>query len=522
MRKSTRYYFLALVVTLSLWKVNDSGGFSPDYNSGSILTPPPPLNVPTIHPNMLVRDPAIYAHYNSAYLVFKDTASLTNFPTTYATAQNDSVGEWQDLAGSWTLTTTSTSTAGSYNTAGSSNSVQGLASVIFNQSTGLASTTGFWDPLIASGYTIIILTKPQGTTSNYRILINNLSSGSYYFGFRPRVSTFNSMVSNINTTPLSTSFSNVNTGNQDDAALTGNSSVYQNGVALYWTVSSTNFVTQGVNGTELGRQQASSGATGGALGVGDGAAFGFPGQSPMVDINIYRGVMTQTQIRTETSRILSLGTIQTPLVICDWNSFGIGYIPSAARNDYSCPAFQKALLGNPNTVQLSVSGQTTLQKVTASLPTVKLLANQNSYRKTAYLLWEGTNDMHSGTGNKDAATAWANYAVMITSAAQYGVRDIFVGTVICRNDGQTFEDRRLEFNALVRNNAPAIGSAYGVNVNVVDIPVLLPQYNVTTSTANTVYYVDGVHPSKNGYAAIANEWAKAIQNQWYKETTVGF
>lgn len=527
MRKSTRYYLLALVVTLSLWKVSDSGGFSPDYNSGSTLTPAPPLNVPTLHPNMIARDPVVYAHYGAS-AVFSDlvTQDLNAFPTNYAMTEGAVVGVWQDSISSWTASTSSATANGYYCLATGTNSVQGLPAVQFNKTGGLLTKSGFWDPLTANGWTAIVLSKPGTSSTTYRVMASNTGSVDYYFGYRPRVGGYNTWGANINTTIASFTYGTAKTGNMEDAPLTingtANGTSYENGTTHFVTVSSTGFVQVGLNGYVMATAQASTTKPSGKLQLGDGGVTGFPMSGPMADITFYQGVLTDAQLKKECSRIQSLGTAPTPLVIVDWNSFGGGYNNSYLRNELAAPFYMKSLLNNPNVIQFSISGDTTFGKITNTLPGLKLFGNNQSYRKVAYLLWEGTNDMHSGSGNKTAAQAWANYQIMITSAAQFGIRDIFVGTVICRNDGQTFEDRRVAFNALVRNNAPALGASLGVNVIVVDIPVLLPQYNVTTSTANPTYYVDGIHPSRQGYSLINNEWAKAIQTQWYKETTIGF
>lgn len=458
----------------------------------------------------------IASRYNAMYCFQEHAAQATA-----CLADGDRVGTMVDLAGGFDATAAATDTTRGTLKLGA-NGVAGLPAVEFAATTQKLSTaTGFWDRFESTGVTIMALVKMGGTNA-YRVLAGKVGAQYPYFAMRNRVGGYEN-VQMAMTAVCDAPIYNVKTGNANDAALAGNASVLENSTVIWGTISSAKVLAAGRAGKSITSGTAGSGTLAGALLLGDGGVTGVNAQMVFHELRFYTGVLSAAELEEESSKLMSLGTDPSPLIIVDGNSFGTGYYSSSSKIMSDSRTLLRGFLNNTvlpgstiNCIDMSVSAQTTATKVTNSPPTLNLVGNYNSTRRVAYLLWEATNDMASGGGgDKTAAVAWANTLALITSARAAGIRDIFIPTVFVRsavNAGATFEARRLEYNALVRANAGTAGAV------VVDLVSIFPELDLTANITDTTILNDQIHPTPKYYAKINYEFAKAIHNRWSQST----
>jgi hypothetical protein len=426
-----------------------------------------------------------------------------------------------DLAGGFNLAAAATDTTrGTFNLTGS-DLVGGLPSVTFAATTQkLISGSTFWDRFESTGVTIMALVKMGGTNA-YRVLCGKSGAQYPYLAMRTRVSGYET-VQIANGVVCDAPIYNAKTGNANDAALTRNLTSFENTSVVWGSISATKVLQSGRGGTPITTGVAGSGTLAGALLLGDGGVGGLNAQMPIHEICFYTGVLTQDELNAEAKRLMSLQTIMPdPLILIDSNSFGMGYYSGAENRTSNAETLLKANLSylgvsgsTVNTINLSISGQTTTSKLGISPATLKMIGDFGSYRKVAYILWEATNDMQAAGGDKTAAQAWANTLSLINTAKAAGISDIFVPTVFVRsaaNAGAGFEARRLEYNALVRANAPAAGAI------VVDLVGIFPELDLTANITDTTILNDQIHPTPKYYAKIYYEFSKAIINTWFKQ-----
>lgn len=458
----------------------------------------------------------IASRYNAQFCFQEHTA-----PATACLANGDRVGTMIDLIGGFNLAAAATDTTrGTFNLTGS-DLVGGLPSVTFAPTTQkLISGSTFWDRFESTGVTIMALVKVAGTNS-YRVLCGKNGAQYPYLAMRNRVSGYEAVQIAMGVTCDSPIY-NASTGNANDTALARNSSSFENTTVVWGSISSTKVLQSGRGGTPITTGVSGSGTLSGALLLGDGGVGGLNAQMPIHEICFYAGVLTQDERNTEAKRLMSLQTIMPdPLILIDSNSFGMGYYSGAENRTSNAETLLKGNLNylgisgaTVNTINLSISGQTTTSKLGISPATLKMIGDYGSYRKVAYVLWEATNDMQAAGGNKTATEAWANTLSLINTAKASGITDIFVPTVFVRsavNAGVGFEARRLEYNGYVRTLAPALG------VNVVDLCRIFPELDLTANIADTNILNDQIHPTPKYYAKINFEFAKSIMTTWFNK-----
>lgn len=479
------------------------------------------INRPKVSPNK-ANNPAVFgslsskiaSRYNAQFCFQEHTA-----PATACLANGDRVGTMMDLAGGFNLAATATDTTrGTFNLTGS-DLVGGLPSVTFAATTQkLVSGSTFWDRFESTGVTIMALVKMGGTNA-YRVLCGKSGAQYPYFGMRNRVGGYENVQTGMGVV-CDAPIANATTGNPNDAALTRNLSSFENTSVIWGSISSAKVLQAGRGGTPITTGVAGSGTLAGALLLGDGGITGLNAQMPIHEICFYTGVLTQDELNAEAKRLMSLQTVMPdPLILVDSNSFGLGYYSGGENRTSNADTLFKANLNylaipncTVNTINLSVSAQTTNTKVSVSPPILKLIGDYGSYRKVAYVLWEATNDMQETGGNKTAAQAWANTLSLINSAKSFGISDIFIPTVFVRsavNAGAGFEARRIEYNNYVRTLAPANGAT------VIDLVTIMPELDLTANITNTAILNDQIHPTPGYYAKINYHMSKAIYNAWY-------
>ncbi len=470
----------------------------------------------TSNPLLLSINSKIASRYNANFCFQEHTA-----PATACLADGDRVGTMVDLAGGFNLAATATDTTrGTFNLAGS-NLVGGLPSVTFAATTQkLISGSTFWDRFDTTGVTIMALVKMAGTNA-YRVLCGKSGAQYPYFAMRNRVGGYENVQTAMGVV-CDAPIANVSTGNPNDSALTRNLTSFENTSVIWGSISAAKVLQSGRGGTPITTSVVGSGTLAGALLLGDGGVGGLNAQMPIHEICFYTGVLTQDELNAEAKRLMSLQPIlPEPLILIDSNSFGNGYYSSVENRSSNAETLLKAnlsYLGAPgstvNTINLSVSGQTTTTKLGVSPGVLNKIGDYGSYRKVAYLLWEATNDMQAAGGDKTAAQAWANTLSLINTAKAAGVTDIFVPTVFVRsasNAGAGFEARRLAYNELVRANAAAAGAI------VIDLVGIFPELDLTANITNTAILNDQIHPTPAYYAKINYQFAKSIMSTWFAQ-----
>lgn len=468
------------------------------------------INTAALPSALLERNSAIASRYNAQYC-FQEHASQA----TACLADGDRVGTMVDLIGGYDATAAATNTTrGTLKLA--ANGVAGLPAVEFASTQKLTTGSTFWDRFESTGVTIMILAKMGGTNA-YRVFAGKSGAQYPYFGMRTRVGGYETIQLAMTATcdaPIYDAF----TGNANDSALTNNASAFENCTVIWGTISASKVLQAGRAGYPITTGVSGSGTLAGALLMGDGGVTGFPSQMGFHDMSFYTGVLSNTELAVEASRLLSLGSQPAPLIIVDSNSFGTGYYSGASKLTSDARTLLRANFNNLsisgatiNTINMSVSGQTTTAKLAITPAVLRKVGNFNSYRKVAYILWEATNDMQDVGGNRTGAEAWANTLSLINTAKAAGIRDIFIPTVFVRsaaNAGAGFEARRLAYNTLVRNEAAANGAT------VVDLVTIFPELDLTANITNTSILNDQIHPTPAYYGKINYEFAKAIQAKW--------
>ena len=375
------------------------------------------------HPGALSVNSKIASRYNAMYC-FQEHASQA----TACLADADRVGTMVDLAGGFDATAAATDTTRGTLKLGT-NGVAGLPTVEFASTQKLTSAAGFWDRFESTGVTIMVLCKMGGTNA-YRIFAGKSGAEFPYFGFRTRVSGYESAICSMGTACAAPIY-NAKTGNSNDSALAGNASVLENSTVIWGSISAAKILQAGRAGFPITTGVAGSGTLSGALLIGDGGITPFPAQMGFHEMRFYTGVLTAAELAEEASKLMSLGAMPNPLIIADCNSFGTGYYSGSSKIMSDTRTLLRGFLNNTvvpgsviNCINMSVSGETTTTKVSNSPATLNLVGNFKSNRRVAYLLWEATNDMSSVQGNKTGAQAWANTLSLINSAKAAGIRDI--------------------------------------------------------------------------------------------------
>jgi len=460
------------------------------------------------------------------------TAGMVVGDSLYFGNANNAYRIIQSITNATTVVLTATITTALGDTITRDNTVNGLPAVTFPTAAVLKTATGFWTALATTGFTILVFTNPgKGTTSSFRLAVGSDNAAGPYFGVRSRSGGYDLTAVNLNSATNCT-IATVDVGNLGSTPLAGNASAVQDSCVIYTTVSTGNITTAGMNGVELATGTCSAIASmTGRLEIGnhDGGGGNFFCECPIHEICVYSGVLTASEIQSETSRMLSLGTQPSPLVIVDSNSYGLGWYDSAQNSLASMPTHLKSQLKSLtgtdiNTVQLSVAGLTTTNKINSnggavSVSALKRLGYFSSSRKVAHLLIEARNDMAQDKTNATGAAAWANTVTMGQLAQSFGIRDVFIWTVPVSSDQTTydaqFEARRLVYNALARANAAQY------EFILVDICALMPELNLTASlTDATIYFTDLLHFQPATYAKINYYLAKAIAARWASQTSL--
>lgn len=469
---------------------------------------PPVSSIPPV--GSLSVNSKIASRYNAMYCFQEHTAQATA-----CLADGDRVGTMVDLAGGFDAVAAATDTTRGTLRLGA-NGVAGLPTVEFALTQKLTTASGFWDRFESTGVTIMVLCKMGGTNA-YRIFCGKSGAEFPYFGFRTRVSSYENVICSMGVACAAPIY-NSRTGNANDSALAGNASVLENSTVIWGSISAAKVLQAGRAGFPITTGVAGSGTLAGAMLMGDGGITPFPAQMGFHEMRFYTGVLTQAELAEEASKLMSLGTMPNPLIVVDGNSFGTGYYSGSSKIMSDTRTLLRGFLNNTvvpgstiNCINMSVSGETTTQKITTSPATLNLVGNFRSNRRVAYILWEATNDMSSAQGNKTGAQAWANTLSLINSAKAAGIRDIFIPTVFVRsaaNAGAGFEQRRLDYNTLVRANAAINGAV------VVDLVRIFPELDLTANITNTAILNDQIHPTPAYYGKINYEFAKAIHARW--------
>lgn len=155
-----------------------------------------------------------------------------------------------------------------------------------------------------------------------------------------------------------------------------------------------------------------------------------------------------------------------------------------------------AAVKKPPIFDYSIQGRTT-PTITASFSTVV-----QPYVRSGdvIILWEGTNDLQSGSTPAQCVTNLIAYS---TQARALGLK-VYVLTVIPRNNAHISEANRLTLNiSLISNSASFDG--------VIDV-ASMSQFDAYADVSNTTYYnADLVHLTRVGYNLIAAFILNVIQ-----------
>lgn len=200
----------------------------------------------------------------------------------------------------------------------------------------------------------------------------------------------------------------------------------------------------------------------------------------------------------------ALTALGVPFIVTEGDSLtaGTGASPTTSSN---WPAQMQLLY--PWTVQTNVShagdllADTTIQDATNQLAAA--ITAGRSPRTVTLLM--GINDIASGT---TVAATYGYFSNWVKGVKAFDPSANVVGATLFAAN-QSFESRRLEYNAMIRTNADL--------AMVVD----LAADSRLTNYANTTYFdADGVHLNNTGYNVVASLFGTAIRNAGYLTTTL--